>query len=163
MTNPLEHPYQPEQSEAKWQKFWQDEGTYSFNPATHGEAFHITSDEVLTWNQIFAQAAKGAGANAPKFVHMASDFIIACVPAVEGTLLGDKAVSCVFDNTKIKRFVPGFGAKTRFADGIRRTIASFEADPARQQIDAATNRRWDKLIAAYETACSQAKAEFAGS
>ncbi len=127
------------------------------NPATIGEAFHITSDEVLTWNQIFAQAAGAAGARAAKFVHVPSDFIIACVPAVEGTLLGDKAVSCVFDNTKIKRFVPGFAAKTKFADGIRQTIAWFEADPARQVIDEATNQRWDKLVAAYERGLAQAK------
>lgn len=132
------------------------------NPDTIGQAFHITSDEVLTWNQIFRQAAQAAGVTAPRFVHIPSDFLISCVPAVEGTLLGDKAVSAVFDNAKIKRFVPGFAAKTRFADGIRRTVAWFEADPARQQIDEATNRRWDKLAAAYERACAQARDSFQG-
>lgn len=130
------------------------------NPATLGEAFHITSDEVLTWNQIFHHAAAAAGVTAPRFVHIPSDFLIACVPAVEGTLLGDKAVSAVFDNAKLKRFVPGFSAQTRFADGIRRTIAWFDADPVRQQVDAATNQRWDRLAAAYETALAQAKATF---
>jgi nucleoside-diphosphate-sugar epimerase len=131
------------------------------NPATHGEAFHITSDEVLAWNQIFAQVAAAAGARTPRFVHIATDFLVACVPSVEGSLLGDKAVSAVFDNAKIKRFVPGFAAKTRFADGIRRTIAWFDADPARQQIDAATNQRWDQLVAAYDTALAQTKAKLA--
>jgi hypothetical protein len=72
-------------------------------------------------------------------------------------------VSAVFDNTKLKRLVPGFAAKTPFATGIRRTLAWFEADPARQQIDAEMNRRWDKLIAAYERGLAQAKADFAGS
>ncbi len=128
--------------------------------AALGEAFHITSDEVLTWNRIFALTAEAAGVTAPKLVHIASDFLIACVPAVEGTLLGDKAVSAVFDNSKIKRFVPGFAAKTRFADGIRRTIAWFDADPARKIVDATTNERWDKLVAAYERGLAQAKAEF---
>jgi nucleoside-diphosphate-sugar epimerase len=132
------------------------------NPATHGHAFHITSDEVLTWNHLFAVTAQAAGISAPKFVHIPSDFIISCAPDVEGTLLGDKAVSAVFDNTKIKRFVPGFAAKTRFATGIRQTIAWFEADPARQQIDAAMNTRWDKLTAAYEAACAQARKAFGG-
>lgn len=132
------------------------------NPATHGEAFHITSDEVLTWNRIFQITAEAAGVMAPQFVHIPSDFIISCVPAVEGTLLGDKAVSVVFDNTKIKRFVPGFSAKTPFANGIRRTITWFDADPARQLVDAATNQRWDKLASAYESALSRAKAEFMG-
>lgn len=131
------------------------------HPEAIGEAFHITSDEALTWNQYFALTAAAAGVTAPKFVHIASDFIIACVPAVEGTLLGDKAVSSVFDNTKLKRLVPGFTTRTRFAEGIRRTIAWFEADPVRQQVDAELNRRWDKVIAAYERGLAQARAEFA--
>jgi nucleoside-diphosphate-sugar epimerase len=129
-------------------------------PAALGQAFHITSDEALTWNRIFALTAEAAGVTAPKFLHVASDFIIACVPETEGTLLGDKAASAVFDNSKIKRFVPGFAATTPFAIGIRRTIAWFEADPARQQIDADLNRRWDKLIAGYGRGLAQAKAEF---
>jgi len=132
------------------------------NPATRGQAFHITSDEVLTWNQIFLQAAQAAGVSTPKLVHMPSDFIISCVPEVEGTLLGDKAVSVVFDNAKIKRFVPGFAARTPFASGIRRTMAWFEADPARRQIDEATNERWDRLVTAYESALALARARFAG-
>ncbi len=130
------------------------------NPGAIGEAIHITSDETLTWNRYFALTAEAAGVVAPKFVHIASDFVIACVPTVEGTLLGDKAISSVFDNTKLKRLVPGFAAKTLFATGIRRTIAWFEADPARQQIDAEMNQRWDKLIAAYHRGLTQAKSEF---
>ena len=63
-------------------------------------------------------------------------------------------------NTKIKYFVPGFTSKTRFVDGIQRTIDWFDADPSRQQIDHETNQRWDKLTAAYEQACAQAKTLF---
>ncbi len=131
------------------------------HPATLGQAFHITSDEVLTWNQIFLAAAQAAGAGAARFVHIPSDFIISCVPEVEGSLLGDKAVSAVFDNAKIKRFVPGFAAKIPFADGIRRTIAWFDAEPARQQVEEAANQRWDRLTAAYEAALAQARNRFA--
>jgi nucleoside-diphosphate-sugar epimerase len=130
------------------------------NPATFGHAFHITSDEVLTWNQIFQQAAEAAGVAKPNFVHLASDFITSCVPSVRGTLFGDKAVSVVFDNTKIKRFVPGFVARTRFAEGIKRTVAWFDADSSRQVVDAATNQGWDRLCAAYEKACGDARAAF---
>jgi len=131
------------------------------NPATHGEAFHITSDEVLTWNQIFQLTAQAAGVSEPRFIHIPSDFIISCVPAVEGTLLGDKAVSAVFDNTKIKRFVPSFTAKVPFALGIRQTMTWFDADPARQQIDRAADQRWDKLTAVYASALAQARMAFA--
>lgn len=131
------------------------------HPQAIGEAFHITSDEALPWNRYFALTAEAAGVTAPRFVHIASDFIIACVPAVEGTLLGDKAVSAVFDNAKLRRLVHGFAAKVPFAEGIRRTLAWFEADPARQTVDAEMNRRWDKLVAAYERGLAAARADFA--
>jgi nucleoside-diphosphate-sugar epimerase len=130
------------------------------HPGALGEAIHITSDEALTWNRYFALTAEAAAVTSSKFVHIASDFVIACVPSVEGTLLGDKAVSAVFDNTKLKRLVPGFSARTPFATGIRRTLAWFEADPARQQIDAELNQRWDKLIAVYNRGLTEAKSEF---
>lgn len=114
-----------------------------------GHAFHITSDEVLTWDQIAQAVAAAAGVEA-KIVHIASDFIAACLPELTGTLLGDKSVSVVFDNSKIKRFVPGFCATVPFARGIRQTLAWFEADPARQAVDAAADEQWDRLIGAYE-------------
>ena len=132
------------------------------NKQTLGQAFHITSDDVLTWNQIFHQTAKAAGVASPKFVYIPSDFIISCVPAVEGSLVGDKCVSAVFDNSKIKRFVPAFSTKTRFAEGITRTIAWFDAEPSRKIIDPETNQRWDKLAAAYQAALIQARASFWG-
>ncbi len=120
-----------------------------------GHAFHITSDEVLTWNQIYTAVADAAGVKA-NIIHMASDFIAACLPDMTGTLLGDKAVSVVFDTSKIKRFVPGFCATTPFAQGIRQTLAWFDANPARQQIDVEADKRWDRLISAYEQAIQQA-------
>ena len=66
----------------------------------------------------------------------------------------------VFDNSKIKRFVPGYCATTPFAQGIRRTIAWFDADPARQQIDHDANAPWDKLIAAWERGTAEALRAF---
>ena len=115
-----------------------------------GQAFHITSDEVLTWNQIYESVAEAAGVAKPKLIHIASDFITACLPEFSGGLHGDKAHSSVFDNTKIKRFVPGFHAVTRFRDGMARTVSWFDADPARCEVDAKANAAWDRLIAAYE-------------
>lgn len=114
-----------------------------------GHAFHITSDEVLTWDQAYTAVANAAGVQA-NIIHIASDFIAACVPEMRGSLLGDKAVSVVFENSKIKRFVPGFCATTPFARGIEHTLAWFDADPARQQIDVAADQQWDRLISAYE-------------
>ena len=104
-----------------------------------GHAFHITSDEALTWNQLYQFTAEAAGVAAPQFVHIASDFITACYPDMTGTLLGDKAHSALFDNSKIKRFVPDFVATTRFREGIARTIRAFDADPKRRSIDQEAN------------------------
>jgi nucleoside-diphosphate-sugar epimerase len=120
------------------------------HPQAIGHAFHITSEEALTWDQYYEIVAEALGVEA-RIVHIPSDFIVACIPEKQGTLLGDKVRSTVFDNSKIRRFVPGYCATTKFAEGIRRTIAWLQADPARQQIDTAANAMWDKLIDAYET------------
>ena len=124
-----------------------------------GHAFHITSDEALTWNQIYAATAEAAGVSHPRFIHMASDFITACLPETTGTLLGDKSHCAIFDTTKIRRFVPDFTATTRFSEGIARTVAWFDADPSRRQVDEALASRWDGLIAAYESGLSAARRE----
>jgi len=114
-----------------------------------GHAFHITTDEVMCWDQFYRLVAEAAGVE-PKLVHIPSDFIGACLPDSLSGLIGDKAVSVVFDNTKIKRFVPDYCATTPFWRGIRRTIAWFDADPSRKQVDEAANTAWDKLIDGYE-------------
>jgi nucleoside-diphosphate-sugar epimerase len=125
-----------------------------------GHAFQITSDEVLTWNQIYQFTAEAAGVPAPRLVHIASDYITACIPEDTGTLLGDKSHSAVFDNAKIKRFVPDFVCTTRFREGIARTIAWFDADPARREIEPEANANWDRLIAGYERGLAVTRREF---
>jgi nucleoside-diphosphate-sugar epimerase len=121
------------------------------NAATPGQAFHITSDELLTWNQIWQATAEAAGCEA-RIVHVATDFIVSVEPQLTGGLLGDKAVSMIFDNRKIKRFVPGFRATIPYREGIARTIAGFEADPTRQRIVDANNALHDRILAAYRSA-----------
>ena len=125
------------------------------HPQAIGNAFHITTDEVMTWDQFYRIVGAAAGVE-PQLIHIPSDFIGACVPESLGSLKGDKAVSVVFDNSKIKRYVPGYCATVPFAEGIRRTLAWFDADPGRRQIDADANARWDKLIAAYEQGAAAA-------
>jgi nucleoside-diphosphate-sugar epimerase len=126
-----------------------------------GHAFHITSDEVMCWDQWYRITAEAAGAE-PRLLHIPSDFIAACIPEARGSLLGDKAASVVFDNTKIKRFVPDYCATVPFALGIRRTIAWFDADSSRRQVDTEVDTRWDKLIEAYESGTQQALSRFRG-
>ena len=113
-----------------------------------GEAFHVTSDEVLTWNQIYQTIAEALGVEA-NIVHIPSDFIARVAPQWAGGLLGDKTWSAVFDNSKIKAFVPGFEATIPFRDGIRRTLDWFAADARRMCVDAAVNAEMDRVLEAY--------------
>jgi nucleoside-diphosphate-sugar epimerase len=113
-----------------------------------GHAFHITSDEVLTWEQIYQTIAEGLGVDA-KIVHVPSDFIARLEPELAGTLLGDKMWSVIFDNSKIKSFVPGFKAIIPFRDGIRRTLAWFETDERRQRVDEAAQEKIEHVLKAY--------------
>jgi nucleoside-diphosphate-sugar epimerase len=114
-----------------------------------GEAFHITSDEVLTWNQIYGTLAEAAGC-AANVAYIPTSAIVACEPSLEGTLKGDKALDTVFDNAKIKRFVPQFAATIPFREGIKRTLAWFEADPKRRIVNPATHEKMDRIIRDYE-------------
>jgi len=114
-----------------------------------GHAFHITSDEILTWNQIYEAVAMAAGVKA-NIVHIPSDFIASIDDFHTGNLLGDKANSVIFDNSKIKAFVPGFCATISFKEGIRNTVQWFEEDPARMVVKDETNAFMDKVIDAYE-------------
>ena len=100
------------------------------NPRAVGEAFHITSDEVLTWDEIYRTIARAAGVAEPKLVHMASETIARFDAAAGEKLLGDRSSSMVFDNAKIKRFVPGFAAVVPFEAGARECLAWLDADPA---------------------------------
>lgn len=130
------------------------------NAGANNEAVTVTSDEALPWNRIYELTARAAGVTSPRFVHMASDFITACLPAMTGTLLGDKANSALFDTSKLKRLVPGFSANTPFAEGIARSVAWFDADPRRQVVDTEVSANWDRLIAAYERVLVAAKRDF---
>jgi len=116
-----------------------------------GEVFHITSDEVLSWNQIFLEVGKALGLEMD-IVHIASDLITTYNPDEFGGLIGDKSHSAVFDNSKIKCFVPDFKCEVPWAEGVRRAIAWHEADPARMTIDEEMNQIWDTILAAYKRA-----------
>lgn len=113
-----------------------------------GEAFHITSDEVLTWNQIYEEAYRALDLD-PRLLHIPSDLIARYDPGAVGSLIGDKANSIVFDNSKIKRYVPEYKAVVSWAEGLRRALAWHEADPNRQTIDTAADQLWDRIIADY--------------
>lgn len=116
-----------------------------------GEAYHITSDEWLTWNQIHEILASAAGVQ-PELVHVPSDLIAVYDPIWGESLLGDKAHSFILDNSKIKRVVPDFVCTTPFSRGAEEIIAWHRADPARQQVDEKFNAICERILRAYAKA-----------
>ncbi len=122
------------------------------NPQAVGNAFHITTDELLTWNQIFEMVARAAG-TAVQIVHVPSEVIAAYDAGWGAGLLGDKAHSVSFDNTKIKQAVPGCQATIPFARGVEEVMAWYDADPARQVVDTELDQLMDEIIAAQDLVC----------
>ena len=142
-----------------WTLTWNEDFARGFvgllgNPKAIGEAFQIMSDEQLTWNQIYECVANALHVT-PHLYHVSSDFLAAVAPKAwdyEGNLLGDKAVTVVFDCTKLKRAVPGFQATTRFDEGVRRCVAYLMAHPELQTEDAEFDAWCDRVIEAQEKA-----------
>ena len=121
-----------------------------------GEAVQITSDETLSWNQIYKAIADALG-KPLKAVHVSSEFLAQAAPDYDftGSLLGDKTISVVFDNSKLKRLVPGFCARIRFDQGIRETINNVLAHPELQVDDPEFDAFCDRVIAAQERALKE--------
>ncbi len=118
------------------------------HPRTLGEAFHITSEDFLTWDQIAHAVAAALGVTAT-VVHVPSDAIAAADPEWGASLLGDKAHSMVFDNSKLRSLVPGWRAVIPFERGAREIAGWYLADPARQLSDSRLDALMDKLAARF--------------
>jgi nucleoside-diphosphate-sugar epimerase len=118
------------------------------HPRTVGDVFHVTSDDVLTWNQIAETLAAAAGCRA-EIVHVPSDAIAAADPQWGAGLLGDKTHSMVFDNTKLRRVVPDFVATIPFEQGAREIVAWHDGDPSRQVTDTRLDAVMDRLVETY--------------
>ena len=116
---------------------------------TIGEAYHITTDEVMTWRSIYHSIGEGLGKK-PDIVYIPSSFIETHHPELRAGLTGDKANNAVFDNTKIKQAVPGWHCELTVHAALPRTIQWFLADPARQNINPENDQRVDALIQAWQ-------------
>lgn len=112
-----------------------------------GEAYHITSDEVLTWDEI-AMIIGAAVGKTPTLVHCTSQQIARFMPGDAAGLLGDKSTCAIYDNTKIKRLVPDFICTVPFEEGVRRGVEYFRAHPDLRTIDEAWNSSIDALVEA---------------
>jgi nucleoside-diphosphate-sugar epimerase len=119
------------------------------HPQAIGEAFHITCDDVLTWNAIYTEVAAAAGVEL-NAVHIASDRLASYDAEWGAGLLGDKAHSVIFDNSKIKRLVPEFDARIPFAQGAREIVEWADATPAAQVINDEINALHERIIAEYK-------------
>jgi len=119
------------------------------NEKAVGEAFHITSDEVSTWNQIYAEIAAALGVSSPNVVKIPTNFICQVAPQLTGNLKGDKSQPGVFDNSKIKRFVPGFECRKPFRKGVRESVAWLRAHPEQQNLKPEVDATFEQVIAAW--------------
>jgi len=115
-----------------------------------GEAFHITSDEVLSWNRIYAEIATALGAKSPQVLKIPTDFICEAAPHLVGNLKGDKAHPGVFDNSKIRRFVPGFQCRTPFSVGVRESVAWLREHPDQQNLNPQVDATFEQVISAWQ-------------
>ena len=115
-------------------------------PQAVGESYTITSDEFLPWDQVYRLFARAAGVAEPELVHVASETIAAHDPERGPWLLGDRAHSVVFDNSKIKSLVPSFQFSIPFAEGTREIVRWHDAHPALQKIDAGFMDLSDRLV-----------------
>ena len=116
-----------------------------------GHAFHITSDYVLTWNQVYEHIGEALGVQ-PTLVHIPSEFIAKVDAGIGAGLIGDKMWSVIFDNSKIKRFVPDYVATIPFHEGIRRTVSWFQADEGRMHVRSEDDAQIERILAAYQHA-----------
>jgi len=121
------------------------------NDSAIGETFHITSDEVLTWNQIVTEIAAALGVNPPDIVRIPTDFICQAAPEMAGNLKGDKSHPGVFDNAKIKRFVPGFRCLKPFREGVRESVAWLRAHPERMNLQPQLDAMMERVIGTWQT------------
>jgi nucleoside-diphosphate-sugar epimerase len=121
------------------------------NKKAIGEVFQITSDEVLTWDQIYLEAFTVLGLD-PKIIHLPSELIAAYWPHAIGSLMGDKSNSVVFDNSKIKQFVRDFKCDVHWSDGLRKSIAWHMSHPQFQTVDKELDDLFDKILVSYERA-----------
>ena len=122
------------------------------NPAARGEAFHITSDEALTWNQIYNEIGAALGVGPPEIAQIPTEFICQEVPEWTGNLKGDKAHPAVFDNDKVKRLVPEFKCRKSFREGLRESVAWLRAHPEERRVDTTADARIDHLLSAWTRA-----------
>jgi nucleoside-diphosphate-sugar epimerase len=120
------------------------------NPQAIGERFHITSDEALSWNQICLEIAEALGAPRPTLVPVPTDFICQVAPVMTGGLKGDKAHPGVFDNSKLKRVVPGFQCRKPFRVGVRESVAWLRANPKYQCLNPQIDATVDSVLAAWQ-------------
>lgn len=124
-----------------------------------GESVQITSDETVTWNQIYRITAEALGVEWKPF-YVSSEFLASCCPAdwdLRGGLLGDKANSVVFDNSKLKRLVPGFCAKTSLNEGLKKAVEYVMSHSECQKEDPEFDAWCDRVIAAQEEALIKVK------
>jgi nucleoside-diphosphate-sugar epimerase len=123
------------------------------NPRAIGEVFHITSDDVYTWDQIYSIAAGALGVE-PRIVHIPSEYILAAAPDWfwSELIIGDLSHSAVFDNSKVRRYVPGFAPRLTFHAAAADMIRWRAEHPENTRPAPAVDGVMDRLVGGYHSA-----------
>jgi nucleoside-diphosphate-sugar epimerase len=119
------------------------------HPRAVGEAVHITSDEAPTWREIYVAIADALGVAGSEFVPVPTDFICQIAPRMTGPLKGDKVLSAVFDNSKLREFVPGFRCQKSLREGLRESVAWLRAHPDQRRFDPVVEALFEDVLTAW--------------
>jgi len=126
------------------------------NEDAFGRAVNVVGEEALTWNSIYETIAVAAGLTRAQYaaiaLHVPSDAIVASFPEQSGPIYGDRIHSLSYDTSTLRRLVPDFTTSTPFDQGVRESIAWYEANPERQQVDVEADTLFDDLAYTYRRA-----------
>jgi nucleoside-diphosphate-sugar epimerase len=123
------------------------------NQGAIGQSYHLTSDEALSWNEIYLETARAIGVADPIIVRVPTDFICQLAPAMAGPLKGDKSHPALFDNRKFKSAVPGFRCRKTFHEGIRESVEWLQAHPQDQNLKPEVDATYESVCSAWARRC----------
>ncbi|WP_423922402.1 NAD-dependent epimerase/dehydratase family protein [Frigoribacterium sp. 2-23] len=118
------------------------------HPGAIGEAFNITSPELLTWNMIARTLADAAGVTTPTLIHRTTHDLVELEPSWDASLRGDRSHPGVFDTSKLRALAPDWEARVAFADGAREIVAWHDADASRRVVDPEVDASYDRFAGA---------------
>ncbi len=118
------------------------------NPAALNKDFHITSSEYLTWKRVVEIEAEVLGVK-PVFCFVPAEQLYFDWGAVAGQKIMCETFHQCYDSSKVRKAVPDFVCTVPFAEGVRRALEFYRANPEFQKINAEWNKNFDRASARF--------------